>query len=493
MPRQTGLNVLDAGTRVIPALRAAPTSVAGFVGLTRRGIPGRPVRVTDLDQFTDRFGGHLPQGYLPDAVTGFFRNGGRVGYVVRVTGAGTRAAAATLADRRSRPSLRVTAAYRGDPDPGAWAEAVRLDVRDDPAAGFRVVVRHRDTVVEDWRGLTMDRVADRLNHPRTGSRYVRVAVVGDDPPSAGTHRLTGGADGTVEAGDLVSALSTLDIMAVRLVAVPDAHLFGDDAARVARHAIDYCAARGDCVYVGSAPDKADGDSPGRYVGVTRAYAARLRSAGGYGALYAPWLVVPGTGGTPFRTVPPDGHVLGVYARTEQERGVFRAPAGEAAAVRGALAPTASWHDLQHDLMTLARVNGIRDGGHGTPFVAASTTLSTDPRWRCVGTRLLFNHVKATLRDGLRFVSLEPHTEELRRTVRIDVVTPFLLDLWRQGAFGSGSPGQVFTIKCDAENNPPSDVEIGDFRVEIALYPHNPAETVRIVVGQQPAGGSAAEL
>lgn len=490
MPRQTGRNVLEVDTRAIPALRAAPRSVAGFVGLTRRGIPGRPVRLTSLDQFADRFGG---DGYLPHAVAGFFRNGGRAGYVVRVTGAGARAAAATLTDRLARPSLRVTAGYRGDPDPGAWAEAIRLDVQDDPTAEFRLVIHHQDKEVENWPGLTMapgsaGYVADRLNHPRTGSRHIRVAVVGDDPPVAGTHPLTGGSDGTPQAGDLVIALSALDIMAVQLVAVPDAHLFHDNAARVARHAIDYCAARGDCVYVGSAPDRVDGDSPGQYVASTRAYAARLRSAGAYGALYAPWLVVPGTGATPFRTVPPDGHVLGVYARTEQERGVFRAPAGDAATVRGVLALTASWRDPQHDLLTSARVNGIRATGNGTPSLAASRTLSTDPRWRHVGTRLLFNHVKATLRDGLRFVCLEPNTKELRETVRLHVVTPFLLDLWRQGAFGSGSPGQVFTIRCDAEND--SDM---DFRVEVTLYPGSPAEIVRIMVGQRPAGGATAEL
>jgi phage tail sheath protein FI len=110
----------------------------------------------------------------------------------------------------------------------------------------------------------------------------------------------------------------------------------------------------------------------------------------------------------------------------------------------------------------------------------------------VNTRLLFNFVKTTLRDGLHFVRQEPHTEALRKMVRLNVITPFLLGLWRQGAFGSDPAMHVFTVKCDAENNPPSDVDLGLFRVEVFFYPVRPAETVHIIVGQQPGGGSAAE-
>lgn len=77
-------------------------------------------------------------------------------------------------------------------------------------------------------------------------------------------------------------------------------------------------------------------------------------------------------------------------------------------------------------------------------------------------------------------------------VRHNVITPFLLGLWRQGAFGSEPAASVFTVKCDAENNPPADVDQGLFRVEVHFYAVRPAETVHIIVGQQPGGGSAAE-
>ena len=67
-----------------------------------------------------------------------------------------------------------------------------------------------------------------------------------------------------------------------------------------------------------------------------------------------------------------------------------------------------------------------------------------------------------------------------------------MGLWRQGAFGTGKPEEVFTVICDASNNPPDQVDLGIFKVEVYFYPSKPAETIVIVVGQQPSGGSASE-
>jgi phage tail sheath protein FI len=107
--------------------------------------------------------------------------------------------------------------------------------------------------------------------------------------------------------------------------------------------------------------------------------------------------------------------------------------------------------------------------------------------------LLFNFVKSSLRRGLQFVRQRPHSGELRNAVRLTVVRPFLMGLYRQGAFGKGlDPTAVFTIKCDAENNPPDQVDQGFFHLEVYFYPVRPAETVIIKVGQQPSGGFASE-
>ncbi|MBO0870158.1 MAG: phage tail sheath family protein [Micromonosporaceae bacterium] len=603
MPLQVGLNVVEVDGRAAPALQAALTSVAAFAGVTERGVPSRAVRVTSLDQVAARFGGFRRDGYLAYALTGFFLNGGREAYVVRVAGAGSLPATTTLLDRQATaaPRLRVTAGYRGAPDPGVWGQTLRLDVRDDPRANtvtsaatttpnalplvsiagigpgsvlrigagagqlsrtvtavdpvaqtvtldaalgttvtagtavvsaeFRLIVRRLDAtgsfpIVEQWPTLSMvsgsaDNVADQINHQLLGSRYVTVSVLGapaagvDVPAVASGVALFGGTETAPTALDLLgdaatrTGLHALDTAAVQLLAVPDAHRLDPDGRRtVVRGALDYCAARGDCTYVGSGPDRgapagstprspADYTQPtSSYVDDLSTYAAQFQAAKVYGALYAPWVLVAdpaGAGPSAQRFIPPEGHVMGVYARTEQERGIHKAPAGDAATLRGVLDLAAAFSDSEHDdLVRTGRTNGIRSPRGQTPAIAASRTLSTDTRWQFVNVRLLFNFVKATLRDGLRFARQEPNTDALRRMVKFNVVTPFLLGLWQQGAFGSDPAKQVFTIKCDAENNPPADVDQGLFRIEVYFYAARPAETIQIIVGQQPSGGTAAE-
>jgi hypothetical protein len=358
-------------------------------------------------------------------------------------------------------------------------------------------------------------VLDRLNHPLTGSRFVTVTDVStggpgvDLPAVVSGVALSDGSESAAAAGDLIGGLTALDNAAVQLLALPDAHLLNADGeAQVAQAALDYAAARGDCMYVGSPPDRGhpaatEPRSPAgytetvaHYAQTVKDYATHLQAAKVYGALYAPWLLVAdptAAGPTPVRFCPPDGHVMGVYARTEQERGIHKAPAGDAATVRGALDLAAGFSPAEHDdLVRSGRTNGILSPGGRAPVVAASRTLSTDTRWQYVNVRLLFNFVKASLRDGLRFARQEPNTEALRRTIKFNVITPFLLGLWRRGAFGADPAAQVFTVKCDAENNPPAAVDQGLLTVEVFFFPVRPAETVQIIVGQQPTGGTAAE-
>jgi hypothetical protein len=119
-------------------------------------------------------------------------------------------------------------------------------------------------------------------------------------------------------------------------------------------------------------------------------------------------------------------------------------------------------------------------------------LSTNPLWLFVNVRLLFNYVKSSLKAGLRWVVQEPNDEALWNKVHYNSVRPFLMGLWRRGAFGPGSPDDVFTIKVDGENNPPANIQQGIFNVEVYFYPSRPAETIVITIGQQEGAGSASE-
>ena len=94
--------------------------------------------------------------------------------------------------------------------------------------------------------------------------------------------------------------------------------------------------------------------------------------------------------------------------------------------------------------------------------------------------------------GLRWVRQEPNRDTLWNAVNFGTVRPFLMGLWRQGAFGTGDPDDVFTIVCDASNNPPDEVDNGNFHLDVTFYPSRPAERIVISVGQQPSGASAGE-
>jgi phage tail sheath protein FI len=224
--------------------------------------------------------------------------------------------------------------------------------------------------------------------------------------------------------------------------------------------------------------------------------APLRREKAYGALYFPWVWVADLrdgAPVPRRLIPPDGHVMGVYARTDRERGVWKAPAGLQAGVKGVLSTRFSITDAVHTSLVK---NGSDNANRALPgkgiVVDSSRTLSTSNLWLYVNVRLLFNFVKSSLLEGLRWVVQEPNDDTLWNKIKFNSVTPFLLGLWRRRAFGPGTPDQVFTVKIDAENNPPSNIQIGLVNIEIYFYPSRPAETIVITIGQQDGGGSANE-
>jgi hypothetical protein len=356
-------------------------------------------------------------------------------------------------------------------------------------------------LVESMSGLSMESdVANyaprRLNDRLLGSRYVRAtdanspSAAGADVPVAGTFPFQPGRDGTPVVTDFVgdeaqrTGFHAFDAQAVQLVTCERTDT------NITRAGINYCQARGDCMYVGAVPQHTVG------AGQAETYGQSFQGANVYAALYGPWVQVTdpiGQGANPTRWINPVGHVMGVYARVETTRGIWKAPAGDEADLRGVLDVEYNLSDREHtNLVKNGSVNGIRAVPRSGIIIDASRTLSTDTRWLYVNVRLLFNYVKVSLRDGLRWVRQEPNRSSLWNIVKFNSVTPFLMGLWRQGAFGTGTPDQVFTVIADETNNPPEDVDQGFFRVEVYFYPSKPAETIVIIVGQQPFGGVVTE-
>lgn len=208
----------------------------------------------------------------------------------------------------------------------------------------------------------------------------------------------------------------------------------------------------------------------------------------YGAYYFPWIEVY----DPYKGnihVPPSGAMAGIYARSDAERGVHKAPANEI--VRGALGLRYQVTKGEQDILNPKGINCIRYFPNRGIRVWGARTLSSDASWRYINVRRLFNMAEQSIELGTQWVVFEPNDERLWKRVTRDI-TAFLLRLWRQGALFGSTPEEAFYVKCDAETNPPEVIDAGQLVVEIGMCPTKPAEFVIFRIGQMPAGGEISE-
>lgn len=199
----------------------------------------------------------------------------------------------------------------------------------------------------------------------------------------------------------------------------------------------------------------------------------------YAAYYFPWIQVydPEKGNI---YVPPSGHMAGVYARTDGERGVHKAPANEI--VRGALGLKYSISRPEQDFMNPRGINCIRNMGDRGIRVWGARTVSSDPSWRYINVRRLFIMVEQSIEIGTQWVVFEPNDEKLWKRVTRNI-TAFLLRIYSTGALMGKTPEEAFYVKCDAETNPPEVVDAGQMVCEIGIAPVKPAEFVIFRIGQ----------
>jgi phage tail sheath protein FI len=208
----------------------------------------------------------------------------------------------------------------------------------------------------------------------------------------------------------------------------------------------------------------------------------------YGGYYFPWIQVydPERGNV---FVPPSGHCAGIYARTDNERGVHKAPANEI--VRGALGLRYNVSKGEQDILNPKGINCIRVMQGGGIRVWGARTLSTDPSWRYINVRRLFIMVETSIERATQWVVFEPNDHKLwKRVTR--TISSFLTLVWRNGALMGETPEKAFYVKCDEETNPPEVIDVGQLIVEIGLAPVKPAEFVIFRIGQMPAGGGVEE-
>lgn len=237
-----------------------------------------------------------------------------------------------------------------------------------------------------------------------------------------------------------------------------------------------------------APAAADGDGEGG--GSRRRQPSRLgppRTS--YGAAYYPWLILPPIFGEKENvSVPPSGHMAGIYARNDARRGVHCPPANYV--MPTAIGLTARITREQQGLLNDEGINCIREFANG-PTVWGARTRSQDPQWRYINVRRLYLNIRETLQDGFAWAVFSPNDEFTRNSLAFSC-RAFLKRQWMNGALVGETPEQAFFVRCDDENNPPETVEAGILNVDIGIRPVQTTEFIVFRFGLVAGGGDRNE-
>lgn len=217
--------------------------------------------------------------------------------------------------------------------------------------------------------------------------------------------------------------------------------------------------------------------------------ARWRSFfdSGYAAAYHPWLAVPDGPDGRAVAVPPSAFAAGIVAARELRLGLPWGPANELAvdAVRAAAVVTDATHDRLHAL----GVNVFRAERDGFRLTAART-LSSDPDYRQLSVRRLITMIRLSLDRQTQWLAFEPNTAELRQRLYW-LLTGFLRDLARRGAFAGATEAESFFVRCGDDLNPPSALALGRLVAEIGVAPAVPLEYIMVRIARDPDGNLAA--
>lgn len=203
----------------------------------------------------------------------------------------------------------------------------------------------------------------------------------------------------------------------------------------------------------------------------------------FAALYYPWVKVPNPrrAGKPI-AVPPCGHMMGLWCRTDESRGIHKAPANEAP--RGIVGLAYDTNFREQELLNPQGINCIRKFRNRGTLVWGARTLAQkdDTDWTYVSVRRLMSYISKSIEEGTQWAVFEPNDEDLwARVTR--TVKNFLERMWRQGALFGRTPEEAFYVRCDDELNTPETMKLGQLFVEIGICPVRPAEFVVFRISQ----------
>lgn len=304
---------------------------------------------------------------------------------------------------------------------------------------------------------------------------------------SGTFTLTGGANHNVAAIRSAplpwysAGLKTLEpISDVNIVAAPDTTDSSVQGA-LKDHCVNLANRFG---ILDSAKGTALADIPDQRNG--------LENDKGFTALYYPWIEVASRKTGKRIIMPPSGYVAGIYARTDNNRGVHKAPAGTEATINGALGVERIFSDADQGFINLKGINVIRVFMHGgVPVVWGARTTTTNTNWQYVNIRRLFIFLEQSIQQGIRGSVFEPNNTSLWQKLK-RTIGAFLTEQWRDGALFGDKVEDAFYVRIDEVLNPDSERALGRLTIEIGVRPSYPAEFIIVRIGIWQGGSSVSE-
>jgi phage tail sheath protein FI len=477
----------------VHTITGVATSIAAFVGWAPQGPTDEATLIFSWADYERQFGGLDSRSRLGYSVNQFFLNGGQMAYIVRLVDSAKTAQAVfgTATDH-----IAISAVNSGD-----WANAYQIAIKNSTVSSgrFQLQVIYAPAggtaaVVESFNNLSISQSDPQGRYIEdvlvNGSNLVTASFLGTvtSPPAdtgAAPKPLVGGNPGKVldpitTKADFETALDAGGTIGVNLLASVDIFNLlcvpGETDTVVLGKLDAFCKANR-AFLIADSPD-------------TTAAPSRPGFPGDNSAIYFPWLQAPDPlAGNVIRHYPPCGFVAGVYASTDVNRGVWKAPAGTETALVGVSGVTVPLTDKQNGVLNPVAVNCIRSfSAYGTVVWGARTVNGNDEagsQWKYVPIRRLALFLETSLYRGTQWAVFEPNDAPLWGQIRLNVGA-FMQTLFIQGAFQGSTPQQAYFVKCDSETTTSTDQNNGIVNILVGFAPLKPAEFVIIQI-QQIAG------
>ena len=508
----------SSGVRTITGVS---TSIAVFFGRTQRGPVDEAVRCLGYSDFLRKFGAGHPKSDLRASVKQFFDNGGTDCYVVRVTASGAVSADATIADSAGPTDIMTVTAKNA----GAWGNNIQFETTDNGDGTFSMTVSEVDgtTVlsseptyiklsldptspryVEDYVSqrsdlvdvevLNLPAVFDSTTGPQDGTYFLGVAPPLPLVVSADQTGMTQGLD-----DDGVTPLATTDytnpqrafdslerVDLFNLMVIPGDEDLGEAGYQTLLDPASVICENRRAFLLVDAPETNWTSAAGIPVaGKTEVDGLRVGMSTKYSAVFYPKIRY--NDGGILKSIGPSAMVAGIMARTDSQRGVWKAPAGIDANLRLVDDVFPNLTDNENGVLNKMGVNCIRKFPNGIVNWGARTLDGDDDfgsEWKYIPIRRLALFIEESLFRGTKWVVFEPNDEPLWAMIRMNL-NAFMMSLFRQGAFQGSTPDKAFFVKCDGETTTANDRNLGIVNIVVGFAPLKPAEFVIITIQQIP--------